>query len=61
MMSIVAGLDIGSRMTKAVLIDECRRVVGKALARTNPQFEEVSRAVLTSALSQANIRDTDLS
>jgi predicted CoA-substrate-specific enzyme activase len=61
MMSIVAGLDIGSRMTKAVLIDECRRVVGKALARTNPQFEEVSRAVLTSALSQANIRETDLS
>lgn len=59
-MSIVAGLDIGSRTTKAVLIDECRTVIAKGSARTRPQFEEVARAALTTALSQANIREADL-
>ncbi len=60
-MSIVAGLDIGSRITKAVLMDEDRNILGKGLARTRPQFDEVARAALGAALAEANRRESDVS
>ena len=59
-MALIAGLDIGSRISKAVLVDESRSVLGKALARTRPQFEEVARDVLEAALAQANMEHSDL-
>lgn len=59
-MAIVAGLDIGSRISKAVLIDESRLVLGKGLARTRPQFEEVAREALEAALAEAQVKEADL-
>jgi predicted CoA-substrate-specific enzyme activase len=60
-MAFVAGLDIGSRISKAVLIDESRCVLGKGLARTRPLFAEVAREALQAALAQANVNEKDLS
>ena len=49
---IVAGVDIGSVATKAVVLED-GQVVGKAVARTGIDHPEVGREVLESALAQA--------
>ncbi len=59
-MTIAAGLDVGSRMAKAVLIDENRRVLGKGLARTKPDFAGVAREALDAALARANVNEADV-
>ena len=52
-MSFVAGIDIGSRTTKAVILDESRNIRGTALTRTRPDFPGVAKEVLAQALAQA--------
>ncbi len=47
---LVAGLDVGSRNTKAVIIDGKRQLVGRARVRTRPNFEELVAEVLDLAL-----------
>ena len=42
-MTAVAGIDVGSKGTKAVIIDGGRRVLGSALVRTRPEFARVGR------------------
>lgn len=49
-MIVVAGLDIGSRRTKAVLISSDRRILGKSMVRTTPQFAGVAREAVKAAL-----------
>ncbi len=46
---LVAGIDIGSGMTKCVLVDEQGRVGGRGLVRTKADFEKVAREVLEAA------------
>jgi len=52
-MAYVAGIDIGCRSTKAVLLDESRQIRGTALLRTRPDFPGVAREALETALAKA--------
>jgi (R)-2-hydroxyacyl-CoA dehydratese activating ATPase len=50
---LVAGLDIGSRNTKAVVLDGERRIRGRARLRTHPDFDRLVDEALGAALSEA--------
>ena len=59
-MLIAAGIDVGSRMTKAVLLDEDRRVLGKGSTRTRPDFPRIAEEALGLALAEAGLAEGDL-
>jgi (R)-2-hydroxyacyl-CoA dehydratese activating ATPase len=50
MMELIAGIDIGARGTKAVVIDRDGVRRGSAVVRTKPPFDELVEAVLATAL-----------
>src|SRR3990172_11764084 len=52
-MTYVAGIDIGSRTTKAVILDESRRICGTALLRTRADFPAIAKDALEQAVSKA--------
>ncbi len=52
-MDYVAGIDIGCRTTKAVILDDDRRVCGSALLKTRPDFHGVAKEALEKALAKA--------
>jgi (R)-2-hydroxyacyl-CoA dehydratese activating ATPase len=52
-MAFVAGIDIGSRGTKAVILDESRHVCGTALVKTRPDFPGVAKEAMEQALAKA--------
>jgi predicted CoA-substrate-specific enzyme activase len=52
-MAYVAGVDIGSRSTKAVILDESRHVCGTALVKTRPDFPGVAKEAMELALTKA--------
>lgn len=54
-MRVVAGIDVGSKATKAVVLDGERRVLGHGFARTRPDFAGVAREVLDAALAEAGL------
>ena len=54
-MTCVAGIDMGSRMTKAVILDETRRVLGKGSVRTRPDFPRTAQEALEAALADAEL------
>jgi len=55
-MNYVAGIDVGSRTTKAVILDETRRILGKGSVRTRPDFPRVAQEALEAALADAELR-----
>lgn len=59
-MAFVAGIDIGSRGTKAVILDESRHVCGTALVKTRPDFPGVAKEAMELALAQAGGRMEDV-
>lgn len=59
-MSLVAGVDLGSRMTKAVVMDRDRTVRGRGTVRTRPECEAVAREAIALALAGARAHATDL-
>lgn len=59
-MAYVAGIDIGSRSTKAVLLDESRHICGTALVKTRPDFPGVAREAMERALAQAGGHKEDV-
>lgn len=59
-MNFVAGIDIGCKTTKAVLIDESRQVRGSALLKTRPDFTGVAREALNQALVSAGGKAEDV-
>ncbi|MBI4241758.1 MAG: 2-hydroxyglutaryl-CoA dehydratase [Candidatus Rokubacteria bacterium] len=59
-MLLVAGIDVGSRLTKAVILDEARRVLGKGAVRTRPDFPGVARETRDLALAEAGCSQGDL-
>ncbi len=59
-MTYVAGIDIGSRTTKAVLLDEARNICGTALVKTRPDFPGVAQEAMEQALSNAGGRREDV-
>jgi len=52
---LTAGIDIGSGTTKCVLVDDTGTVRGRALSRTRPDFEKISREVLDAAREDAGV------
>src|SRR5579885_1929551 len=52
-MTYIAGIDIGSKSTKAVLLDESRHVCGSAILKTRPDFPGVAKEALEKALAKA--------
>ncbi len=60
-MTFVAGIDMGAKLTKAVIVDDERRIRGKAAIRTRPDFTAIAQEVLDLALKAAGIKQGDLS
>lgn len=59
-MTYIAGVDIGCRTTKAVLLDESRRICGRAIVRTRPDFPGVAREAISQALAKAGGQPGDV-
>ncbi len=60
-MLFVAGIDMGAKSTKAMILDEERQVRGKSTVRTRPDFPAVAKEALGRALRQGGIKEKDLS
>lgn len=52
-MALVAGIDLGSRFTKAVLVTPAREILARASVRTRPDFPAVAREALERVLEAA--------
>jgi predicted CoA-substrate-specific enzyme activase len=59
-MLFVAGIDMGAKLTKTIIMDGDRRVCGKSTVKTRPDFPAVAREVLDLALARAGIKEADL-
>ena len=60
-MVFVAGIDMGAKSTKAVILDDQRQIRGSSFIRTRPDFEAIAQEVLDLALKDAGIKRSDLS
>jgi len=60
-MTLVAGIDMGGRSAKAVLVTREGTVVGTGLAKMRPDFAGLARDVLAQATSAAGRSDSDVS
>src|SRR3970282_693367 len=60
-MVFVAGIDMGAKSTKAVILDDQRQIRGSSFIRTRPDFEAIAQEVLDLALKDAGIKQSDLS
>jgi predicted CoA-substrate-specific enzyme activase len=60
-MVFVAGIDMGAKSTKTVILDEERRIRAKSMVKTRPDFPSVAKEALDSALQQAGLKEKDLS
>lgn len=60
-MVYVAGIDVGSRSVKAVVMDGDRQVLGKGIVRTRADFASVAQEALDAALEQAGLSQAQLS
>jgi len=59
-MTFVAGIDMGAKSTKAVVLDDAQQIRGTAAVRTRPDFAAVAREVLDLALQRAGITDSEI-
>ncbi len=57
---IGAGVDVGSTATKAVLIDDNQRIVGRALIRTGANVVKAAEKVFAEAVRQAGLEDHEV-
>ena len=60
-MDFVAGIDMGSKFTKVVILNEDKKIRGKTMVRTGPDFPAIARQALDLALQQAGLEQKDLS
>ena len=59
-MEIIAGVDIGSRNTKVVLLDREGRIVGSAITRTRPPLNELIDRTIDETLERAGLQRSAL-
>jgi (R)-2-hydroxyacyl-CoA dehydratese activating ATPase len=59
-MPYIAGIDLGSGSTKTVILDGDRRVLGMGLARSQADFDAVSRRSIEAACEQAGIAPAEI-
>ncbi len=58
--ALVAGVDMGARSAKAVVIDEAGELRGSAVGRMRPDFEGLAREVLGKAVDEAHAMVSDV-
>ena len=59
-MTYTAGIDVGSTYTKAIVLDQYDRIVGRAMARTGFRLGEAAQRVYDEALAEAGLAATDV-
>ena len=59
-MSLAAGIDVGSTYTKAVLLDENGRIIGRSMGRTGFRLAEAARRTLDEAIAAAGLSEKDV-
>lgn len=59
-MNYTIGIDVGSTYTKAVVLSDDFRIVGKALANTGFKLAEVSLKLFKQSVAQAGLTDADI-
>lgn len=59
-MSYAAGVDVGSTQTKAVIVDEERRIVSRALTDTGANVMRAAEKAFQEALSSADLREEEV-
>ena len=59
-MTFTAGIDIGSTYSKAVIVDETKRIAGHALSHTSYKLAEISRQVYQDALKSAGLAESSV-
>ena len=55
-----AGVDVGSTQTKAVVVDETRRIVGRALTDTGANVMRAAETAFQQALRDADLREEEV-
>lgn len=58
-MAYVAGVDVGSTQTKAVIIDENKSIVGRALIDTGSNVVQAAQDAFSKALNDCGLRDVE--
>lgn len=59
-MAYAAGVDVGSTQTKAIIIDEKRKIVGRALIDTGANVVLAAQNAFSQALSASGLRETEV-
>ncbi len=59
-MSYAAGVDVGSTQTKAIIIDEDRQIVGRALLDTGANVIQAAESSYTVALKEGGIDEEEV-
>jgi len=59
-MVYVAGIDMGAKSTKAVILDDQRRIRGQSSIRTRPDFVAIAKEALELALQHAGLKESEL-
>ena len=59
-MVFVAGIDMGAKSSKTVILDDDKKIRGKSVVKTRPDFPAVAREALDTALQQAGLTEKDL-
>jgi len=60
-MVFVAGIDMGAKSTKAIILDDQRRIRGRSSIRTRPDFVAIAKEALEAALQDAKLKESDIS
>ena len=59
-MVFVAGIDMGAKSSKTVILDGNKKIRGKSVVKTRPDFPAVAKEALDTALQQAGLTEKDL-
>src|ERR1019366_4021006 len=59
-MAYAAGVDVGSTQTKAVVINEEKNIVGRALIDTGANVIRAAEQAFAEALKDANVREEEV-
>lgn len=59
-MTITVGIDVGSTHTKAIVIDEACKILGRDIMPTGFKLTEISRTVYESCLAKAGVTSEDV-
>ena len=59
-MVFVAGIDMGAKSSKTVILDDDKKIRGKSVVKTRPDFPAVAKEALDTALQQAGLTEKDL-